>query len=201
MDRRTFLKLLSVLPITMTAGGIQVNAASSESGEISFDQMIKSFLPGELVVIAGVNTSLLRKVLRYELEKKGLMAINYSEWLRGMSDELLEEQGLWEACKRVNLMYRRMARRIGAPIVVIVHSASNHKRPPLESDIFQFGGLNQEADKIIFTYRDPKPIGDGDFPILLMVGKNRSGPMWQTTKLSWGRGSLRALRATTPLHL
>lgn len=206
MDRRDFLKLLGIPPISFSAEGRLVRSAPpltsalAVPSEVSLDQMIDSFLPGELVVFAGVNTSLLRKVLRYELKKKGLIVINYSEWLRNIDDEFFQELGLWEACRLQNQRCRRQARMLGVPIVAIVHSASDHKRPPLESDIFQFGGLNQEADKIIFVYRDPKPIGDGEFPILLKVGKNRSGPQWTTTKLSWSRGRIRELRATTPLR-
>lgn len=109
----------------------------------------------------------------------GMVVIDYLQMLAfPKAGRRNREELVADASKRA----KRLARRLGAVVVLLVQlNRDCEKRPnkrPIMPDIRESGGVEQDADVILFLYRDEvyNPVSPDKGVAEVIVAKNRSGP-------------------------
>lgn len=136
----------------------------------------------------GISISELRsKCRKYKLEHNlGLVIIDYLQLMSGSKKSESRQQEISEISRSL----KALAREINAPVVALSQlSRAVEQRPdkrPMLSDLRESGAIEQDADVVMFIYRDDYYNHDSEEAGVseIIIGKQRNGPTG-TVKLAW----------------
>jgi replicative DNA helicase len=127
------------------------------------------------------------KCRKLKLEKNiGLVIIDYLQLMTGSKRAESRQQEISEISRSL----KSMARELNIPVIALSQlSRAVEQRPdkrPMLSDLRESGAIEQDADIVMFLYRDEYYNPDTDEPGIseVIIGKQRSGPIG-TVKLKW----------------
>ena len=120
------------------------------------------------------------KCRRLKMEKGlGLVVVDYLQLMQGSGRSDSRQQEISEMTRQL----KNMAREIDAPIVLLSQlSRASEKRPdnqrrPILSDLRESGSIEQDADVVLFIYREMMPQEEEDASKAeIIVAKQRNGP-------------------------
>jgi len=136
----------------------------------------------------GISISELRsKCRKLKLEKNlGIVIIDYLQLMSGSGKSESRQQEISEISRSL----KALAREINCPVVALSQlSRAVEGRPdkrPMLSDLRESGAIEQDADVVMFIYRDEYYNKDTEEPGIteIIIGKQRNGPTG-TVKLKW----------------
>ena len=137
----------------------------------------------------GISVSELRsKCRKFKLEYGlDLIIIDY---LQLMSGGKRSSESRQQEISEISRSLKAIAREIGAPVIALSQlsravESRNDKRPML-SDLRESGAIEQDADVVMFIYRDDYYNKDTENPNIaeIIIAKQRNGPTG-TVNLVW----------------
>lgn len=174
----------------------KIDAQSIRSGELSdsdWERLIESagvIGKSNLIIddTPGITISELRsKCRKYKLEYNlGLVIIDYLQLMSGSGRTESRQQEISEISRSL----KALAREINAPIIALsqVNRAceSRPDRRPIMSDLRESGSIEQDADVVMFLYRDDYYNKDSENKGIMevIIAKQRNGPIG-TVNLAW----------------
>ena len=151
------------------------------AGVISTAPLIIDDTPGISI------TELRSKCRKYKLENDlGLVIIDYLQLMSGNSRNDSRQQEISEISRSL----KALAREINAPVIALSQlSRACETRPdhrPMLSDLRESGAIEQDADVVMFLYRDDYYNKDTDKKNIseVIIAKQRNGPIG-TVELVW----------------
>ncbi|MGF7145829.1 replicative DNA helicase [Anaerotaenia torta] len=137
---------------------------------------------------SAISVSELRsKCRKLKLEKNlGLVIIDYLQLMTAGRKSESRQQEISEISRSL----KSLAREINVPVVALSQlSRAVEQRPdkrPMLSDLRESGAIEQDADVVMFIYRDDYYNRDTEEPGVseIIIGKQRNGPVG-TVKLAW----------------
>ncbi len=136
----------------------------------------------------GIRVSELRsKCRKYKLEKGlDIIIIDYLQLMSGSGHSDSRQQEISEISRSL----KGIARELNVPVIALSQlnrdlEKRNDKRPMM-SDLRESGAIEQDADLIMFIYRDQVYHEDTEKPNIaeIIIGKQRNGPIG-TVELAW----------------
>ena len=180
----------------MLAMNSRVDSQAIRSGELRDDdwvklvESVKEIGSSGLIIddTPGISISELRsKCRKYKLEHNlELVIIDYLQLMTGSRKSESRQQEVSDISRSL----KALARAIKAPIVALSQlSRAVEQRPdkrPMLSDLRESGAIEQDADVVMFIYRDDYYNRDTEEPGVaeIIIGKQRNGPTG-TIKLGW----------------
>jgi replicative DNA helicase len=116
----------------------------------------------------------------------GLIVIDYLQLMGSINKSIQREQQIAEISRGL----KTMAKELGCPVVALSQlNRSVESRPnkrPTTADLRESGAIEQDADIVMFVYRDEVYYPDTKEPGVaeIIIGKNRAGEIG-TAKLAW----------------
>ena len=137
----------------------------------------------------GISISELRsKCRKFKLENDlGLVIIDYLQLMSGGSKRTDSRQ---QEISEISRSLKALAREINAPVIALSQlSRACETRPdhrPILSDLRESGAIEQDADVVMFIYRDDYYNKDTDKKNIseIIIAKQRNGPIG-TVELVW----------------
>lgn len=152
------------------------------AGVISTAPLIIDDTPGISI------TELRSKCRKYKLENDlGLVIIDYLQLMTGGSRKQESRQ---QEISEISRSLKALAREINAPVIALSQlSRACETRPdhrPMLSDLRESGAIEQDADVVMFIYRDEYYNKDSEFKkqAEIIIAKQRNGPVG-TVNLAW----------------
>ena len=128
------------------------------------------------------------KCRKYKLENDlGLVIIDYLQLMTGGSRKQESRQ---QEISEISRSLKALAREINAPVIALSQlSRACETRPdhrPMLSDLRESGAIEQDADVVMFLYRDDYYNKDTDKKNIsqVIIAKQRNGPIG-TVELVW----------------
>ena len=132
-------------------------------------------------------TELRSKCRKYKLEHNlGVVIIDYLQLMSGSGRSESRQQEISEISRSL----KALAREINAPVIALsqVNRACENRpdRRPIMSDLRESGSIEQDADVIMFLYRDEYYNKDSENKGIaeINIAKQRNGPIG-TVNLAW----------------
>ena len=192
------------LALRMICADARVNSHRLRTGFLAQDEMNRIVgSVGRLseapiyVDDSGALTALELRAKARRLKKDrsiGLLVIDYLQLMRGSSSRSSPDNRVQEISE-ISRSLKALAKELGIPILAISQlnrSLENreNKRPQM-SDLRESGAIEQDADLILFVYRDEVYYKKGEQPppeikgvAEIIIGKHRNGPT-DTVKLAF----------------
>ena len=140
----------------------------------------------------GISISELRsKCRKYKMEKGlDLIIIDYLQLMSGRTGGRSESRQ--QEISEISRSLKGLARELDVPILALsqlsraVEQRPRNERRPILSDLRESGAIEQDADVVMFIYRDDYYNHDTEYPNVaeIIVAKQRNGPIG-TVRLSW----------------
>lgn len=133
---------------------------------------------------AGISIMELRSKARRLKASRGLdiILIDYLQLMQGGSSRNVNESNRQQEISEISRSLKALARELNVPIIALSQLSRNvelraEKRPQL-SDLRESGSLEQDADIVMFLYRDEyyNKESDKTNTAELIIAKNRNGP-------------------------
>jgi replicative DNA helicase len=175
----------------------KVDSQAIRSGELQDDDWIKLVESARTIGNSGliiddtpgISIGELRsKCRKFKLEHNlGLVIIDYLQLMTGGSKKTESRQ---QEISDISRSLKSLAREIQAPVVALSQlSRAVEQRPdkrPMLSDLRESGAIEQDADVVMFIYRDDYYNHDSEDAGVseIIIGKQRNGPTG-TVKLAW----------------
>lgn len=160
------------IPLNLIKNGSACQTHGTElAGAVSKIKQAGLFIADRAVATVGRIRSLARRhKMRYGLD---LLVVDYLQLMDGDGGNRTEEvSGISRGCKQ-------LARELGIPVVLLSQlSRKCEERPnkrPVPSDLRESGAIEQDADVILFVYRDEVYHENSDYKGVaeIIVGKGR----------------------------
>lgn len=174
----------------------KVDSQAIRSGELQDDDWVKlvesarSIGNSNLIIddTPGISIGELRsKCRKFKLEHNlGLVIIDYLQLMSGGKKAESRQQEISDISRSL----KALAREISAPVIALSQlSRAVEQRPdkrPMLSDLRESGAIEQDADVVMFIYRDDYYNHDSEDAGVseIIIGKQRNGPTG-TVKLKW----------------
>ena len=174
----------------------KVDSQAMRTGELDDDDWVKlvksaTEIGNSKLILddtPGITISELRsKCRKYKLEHDlGLIIIDYLQLMSGNGRSESRQQEISEISRSL----KALARELNVPIIALSQlSRAVEQRPdkrPMLSDLRESGAIEQDADMVMFIYRDDYYHADSDEAGIseIIIAKQRSGPTG-TVKLAW----------------
>lgn len=174
----------------------KVDSQRIRSGELLDDDWVKlvesaNAIGNSNLIIddtPGISIGELRsKCRKFKLEKNlGLIIIDYLQLMSGGKKAESRQQEISDISRSL----KALAREINAPVIALSQlSRAVEQRPdkrPMLSDLRESGAIEQDADVVMFIYRDDYYNHDSEEAGIseIIIGKQRNGPTG-TVKLGW----------------
>lgn len=174
----------------------KVDSQSMRSGDLSDDDWLKlvesarTIGNSNLIIddTSSISIGELRsKCRKFKLEHNlGLVIIDYLQLMSGSKKSESRQQEISEISRSL----KGLAREINAPVIALSQlSRAVEQRPdkrPMLSDLRESGAIEQDADVVMFIYRDDYYNRDSEEAGVseIIIGKQRNGPTG-TVKLAW----------------
>ena len=137
---------------------------------------------------AGINIAEIRaKCRKLKLEKNiGLVVIDYLQLIQGSGNTKSREQEIAEISRSLKIL----AKEINVPVIALSQlSRAPEARPdhrPMLQDLRESGSIEQDADIVMFLYRDDyyNPETEAKNIAEVIIAKHRAGPT-RTVELLW----------------
>ena len=174
----------------------KVDSQAMRTGELDDDDWVKlvnsaTKIGNSKLILddtPGITISELRsKCRKYKLEHDlGLIIIDYLQLMNGSGRNESRQQEVSEISRSL----KALARELNVPIIALSQlSRAVEQRPdkrPMLSDLRESGAIEQDADMVMFIYRDDYYNADSEEAGIseIIIAKQRSGPTG-TVKLAW----------------
>mgnify|MGYP003289014456 FL=1 len=175
----------------------KVDSQAIRTGDLKDDDWVKLMesakLTGESPLIIddtpGISIQELRsKCRKYKLEKNlGLVIIDYLQLMSGGKKSESRQQEISEISRSL----KALAREIDCPVIALSQLSraveSREDKRPMLSDLRESGAIEQDADVVMFIYRDEyytKEKCEEPGVSEIIIAKQRNGPTG-TVKLAW----------------
>ncbi|BCJ97256.1 replicative DNA helicase [Anaerocolumna chitinilytica] len=174
----------------------KVNSQSIRTGELSDEDWIKlvesarAIGNSNLIIddTSSISVGELRsKCRKFKLEHNlGLVIIDYLQLMTGSKKNESRQQEISEISRSL----KGIARELNVPVIALSQlSRAVEQRPdkrPMLSDLRESGAIEQDADIVMFIYRDDYYNHDSEEAGIseIIIGKQRNGPTG-TVKLAW----------------
>lgn len=174
----------------------KVNSQAIRTGELSDEDWLKLVDSARMIgnsnlIIddtSSISISELRsKCRKYKLEHNlGLVIIDYLQLMSGSKKSESRQQEISEISRSL----KGLARELSVPVIALSQlSRAVEQRPdkrPMLSDLRESGAIEQDADIVMFLYRDDYYNHDSEEAGIseIIIGKQRNGPTG-TVKLAW----------------
>ncbi|MGB8454851.1 MAG: replicative DNA helicase [Anaerocolumna sp.] len=174
----------------------KVNSQSMRTGELSDEDWLKLVESARVIGNSNLiidDTSsisigeLRSKCRKFKLEHNlGLVIIDYLQLMSGSKKSESRQQEISEISRSL----KGLARELSVPVVALSQlSRAVEQRPdkrPMLSDLRESGAIEQDADIVMFLYRDDYYNHDSEEAGIseIIIGKQRNGPTG-TVKLAW----------------
>jgi replicative DNA helicase len=174
----------------------KVDSQSIRSGDLGDEDWAKLMDSARLIGESGLIiddtpgisiTELRSKCRKYKLEHNlGLVIIDYLQLMSGGKKPESRQQEISEISRSL----KALAREISCPVIALSQlSRAVEQRPdkrPMLSDLRESGAIEQDADVVMFIYRDDYYNHDSEEAGVseIIIGKQRNGPTG-TIKLAW----------------
>ncbi len=128
-----------------------------------------------LLTVAEINAKCGR------LDNLGLIVIDYLQLMTSSGGRRGANENRQQAVSDMSRMLKIMAKELDAPVICLSQlSRANEKRDdkrPMLSDLRESGAIEQDADIVMFLYRDDYYNEDSDRPNIAecFIAKNRHG--------------------------
>lgn len=167
-----------------------VDSSKVQKGEINDEEWTKlAVASGELSESAGIFiddtpgitvAEIRAKCRKLKIEKNiGLIVIDYLQLITGSGKSSSREQEIAEISRSLKIL----AKEIDVPVIALSQlsrapEARTDHRPMLQ-DLRESGSIEQDADMVIFIYRDDyyNPQAEQTNIAEIIIAKNRSGPV------------------------
>ena len=135
-----------------------------------------------LLTVADMNAKCRR------IENLGLVVIDYLQLMSGSGGKSSESRQ--QEISEISRSLKALAREMNAPVVALsqlsraCETRTDHR--PMLSDLRESGAIEQDADVVMFLYRDDYYNKDTDMPNIaeVIIAKQRNGPIG-TVNLLW----------------
>ena len=125
--------------------------------------------------------SIMSKIRRLKTESNlGLVIIDYLQMMKMKSGKTENRQ---QEVSEISRALKGIAREMNVPVIVLSQlsrqlESRTDKRPQL-ADLRESGAIEQDADVVLFVYRDEKYNPDSEFKGIaeINIGKHRNGPL------------------------
>ncbi len=174
----------------------KVDSQSIRTGDLNDDDWAKLMDSARIVGESGLIiddtpgisiTELRSKCRKFKLEHNlGLVIIDYLQLMSGGKKSESRQQEISEISRSL----KALAREISCPVIALSQlSRAVEQRPdkrPMLSDLRESGAIEQDADVVMFIYRDDYYNHDSEEAGVseIIIGKQRNGPTG-TVKLAW----------------
>lgn len=174
----------------------KVDSQSIRTGDLGDDDWAKLMDSARVIGESGLIiddtpgisiTELRSKCRKFKLEHNlGLVIIDYLQLMSGGKKVESRQQEISEISRSL----KALAREISCPVVALSQlSRAVEQRPdkrPMLSDLRESGAIEQDADVVMFIYRDDYYNHDSEEAGVseIIIGKQRNGPTG-TVKLAW----------------
>ncbi len=191
MSRTQLAKRLISMNSKVDSQHIRVgNLADDEWGKITESTIFLGESPLVIDDTPGISVSLLRsKCRKLKLENNlGLVIIDYLQLMSASGGR--KNDSRQQEISEISRSLKALAREIDCPVIALSQLSraveSREDKRPMLSDLRESGAIEQDADVVMFIYRDEYYHRDSEEKGVaeIIIGKQRNGPTC-TVRLKW----------------
>ncbi len=191
MSRTQLAKRLISMNSKVDSQHIRVgNLADDEWGKITESTIFLGESPLVIDDTPGISVSLLRsKCRKLKLENNlGLVIIDYLQLMSASGGR--KNDSRQQEISEISRSLKALAREIDCPVIALSQLSraveSREDKRPMLSDLRESGAVEQDADVVMFIYRDEYYHRDSEEKGVaeIIIGKQRNGPTC-TVRLKW----------------